>query len=510
MRKNKFLLVAVGLMLVGSLLSGSAPTQAIGRDALQRGLRAAVKLLILDANTEVTGTCSGTVLNQEGYILTNFHCVGQTDIYGEDPELNHGDLYHPEGLLGVAITENPRYLPAPKYIAQYRAGNPDQDVAVIKIISDLEANVVPDTLPLVSAMLVDSDAVEIGEEVNVLGYPGVGGDTVTFTEGKISGFIDEDRDNLTDWFKTDALVNGGNSGGSAVNESGNVVGIPSMKIAGADTLYFIKPVNQAMPVIERAYQVSKSDGAVGGGSTGSVEEERFSGGQNFGEMTFGTGFVDDEVTGAATEFASGVTEIHAAIPYQNMRDGTSWGYIWQYEGQDNVGETGLRWDMGKSGVLNLYLSSDEGLPDGDFNLQVLIKDRIVQEGQFLIGSADPTEADTPRKPDAEESEGVFLTGRIIDYDTAAPIEDALVLFLLPGVTVDDFDAADYPEELLQSMGVTDADGMYFTILPLPRGQDYTVIIGREGYQRIAENDVLEVYADAEELVELPNISLERE
>ncbi|MFQ5612722.1 MAG: serine protease [Anaerolineae bacterium] len=508
--RNKFFLLAGVLTLLLGLTWAMTPARALEKEELKRGLRAAVKLIILDPGNDPVGTCSGTVLDNSGYILTNFHCVGQTDIYGSDPQLAHGELYHPQGILGVAITENPRNLPVPSYFAQYLAGNPDQDVAVIKIIADLDGNPVPETLPLVFTPLVDSDLVDIADEVSILGYPGVGGDTVTFTEGKISGFLDDDGDGVTDWFKTDALVNGGNSGGTAVNEAGDMMAIPSAKLfAEGDTIFFLKPVNHAFPIIQRALRAGNSGGDVGGGSEGDTGGHTISSNENLGQFTFGTGFRGNDVTGQASTFPSGTDEVHAAVPYQKMRDGTSWGYIWQYEGQDVLGEDNLRWNFGPSGVLDLFITHSEGLPDGDFNLQVIISGKIAGEGQFVVGSSNPSDKDAPQAPPAQQSEGVLLTGRIVDYDTGRPIEDAVFIVLQPGKTVADFDDAADVESVTQSFGFTNSDGEYLTVAPLPRGQVYSIIAGKKGYQRLALDDALEILPNDPDLVEIEDVALER-
>lgn len=510
--KYKVLGSIVFLMLLFGAWWTSLPARALDKENLQRGLHASVKLVILDVNGDPVGGCSGTILNNLGYILTNFHCVGHTDLYGPDEEfgLQHGELYHPQGLLGVAITENARQLPVPSYIAQYIAGNPEQDIAVLKIVTDLDGNNTPETLPLIGGLLVDSDLVDLGDEVSVIGYPGVGGETVTFTEGKIAGFLDDDTDGLMDWFKTDALINGGNSGGTAVNLNGEVIGIPSAKLfdsARGDSLHFIKPVNQAIPIIERAIAASQGQVGINENLHGDNRDVNIPTDDNIGQLTFGTGFDDNGVTGTAEVFPSGTTEIHAGLPYQNMRNGTPWGYVWQYEGQDALSDN-LRWEHDESGILDLYIESNEGaLPDGDFNLQVLINGQIVQEGQFVIGSETPI--DEPEKPEPPESEGVFVSGRIIDYDTGEPLADAMVVFLVPGKTVADFDAAADTSELFASFGITDANGQYFSILPLTRGETYTVIAGLEGYQRLAYDHALEILPDDPDVVEIEDIALQR-
>ena len=60
----------------------------------------------------------------------------------------------------------------------------------------------------------NSDDLLPGDPIGVIGFPGLGGSTVTFTDGVVSGFLDENDDGVYEWIKTDTEVNPGNSGGS--------------------------------------------------------------------------------------------------------------------------------------------------------------------------------------------------------------------------------------------------------------------------------------------------------
>ncbi|MGI6084454.1 MAG: trypsin-like peptidase domain-containing protein, partial [Acetivibrionales bacterium] len=202
---------------------------------LQKVSKSTVKTYILDDDFNIMGMGSGTIVNKEGYILTNFHCVGE-----------RGRLYNSEGYVAIAITDDIKKNIQPQYIAQYRSGVEDLDLAVVKIVSDLNWNQVSaKDLNLSPAIIADSDLVELGDTINILGYPGVGGETITFTAGHVSGFIDEDGDSNIDWIKTDAVVNHGNSGGTAINETGEMIGVPTLKIVGEDNdiMFYLKPVN---------------------------------------------------------------------------------------------------------------------------------------------------------------------------------------------------------------------------------------------------------------------------
>lgn len=519
-------LVVVALLV--ALLGSHLPAAALDREGLRRGLLASTKLIIVDAAGEPLGGCSGTILD-EGLILTNFHCVGQTDLYGPNadfPDMRHGDFYHPQGWLAVAINENPRKLPVVKYVARYMTGNPDQDIAVLQIFRHLDqSEPLPRVLPIVPNILTDSDSVEIGDEVSVIGFPGLGGATVTFTEGSIAGFLDDDADGVADWFKTSALINAGNSGGTAVNARGEVIGIPSMsRSAGSnrpqDALYFIKPVNHAVPLVVKARQMAST--GTGGtpppggrttpppggiGSTPPPGGRTTPGGPEIGAITFGTGYDNRSgLIGAGSAFPSGIAEIHAAVPYASMTRGTPWGYVWLLDGQEAASNRS-RWNDRATGELDLSLSGRRGLPDGEYTLQFFVNNALAQEATATVGQ--PAATPPPQAPPQRESSGVIVTGTILDYDTSRPLEGAVIYFLQPGVTVRQWANSKDPISLVQAAGVADESGAFVTAPPLPRGQSYSVVVFLKGYQPIAADAAFEVAADDPDVLELDPIGLER-
>jgi S1-C subfamily serine protease len=93
------------------------------------------------------------------------------------------------------------------------------DLAVIKIT---DSTFVP--LPILPYQLAN-ETIAIGNEVFSLGYPiaDVMGETVKFTEGKISSLTGINED-VTKYQLT-APIQNGNSGGPLFDNSGNVVGI---------------------------------------------------------------------------------------------------------------------------------------------------------------------------------------------------------------------------------------------------------------------------------------------
>jgi len=131
-------------------------------------------------------------------------------------------------VIQSVLPEDTSKAPNCDYLAKLVERNKDLDLAILQIepIPGLSQTKVYDYLDLNTA-----DNTKIGDEVTALGYPGIGEETITITQGIVSGKNDKYEKK---WIKTDAVVSYGNSGGAAIDSSGRVVGITSS--AYADTL----------------------------------------------------------------------------------------------------------------------------------------------------------------------------------------------------------------------------------------------------------------------------------
>jgi S1-C subfamily serine protease len=128
--------------------------------------------------------------------------------------------------------------------AKLVAGDPDTDVAVIKVQ--------PENLTAIP--VGNSDQVEVGDFVLAIGNPFLIGQTVT--SGIVGGL---NRTNLgivqyEDFIQTDAAIYPGNSGGALVNLRGDLIGI-NTAFAGATNsnpgMGFAIPINMARAVVDR-------------------------------------------------------------------------------------------------------------------------------------------------------------------------------------------------------------------------------------------------------------------
>lgn len=139
------------------------------------------------------GEGSGVIMDKQGYVVTNYHVIGQAD---------HVTVKLADGRT----VESVRIVGA----------DPLSDIAVLKI----------DTPDLMAARWGDSDALEVGDSVLAVGNPFRLAHTVTAGIISAKGRRGIVRDvDYQDFLQTDAAVNPGNSGGPLVNMNGEVVGI---------------------------------------------------------------------------------------------------------------------------------------------------------------------------------------------------------------------------------------------------------------------------------------------
>ena len=176
------------------------------------------------------GTGSGVIISADGVILTNSHVIDGAD------------------KVTVTLTDG-RTLPG-KVIGT----DPITDMAVVKIAAR--------NLPTV--VLGNSDRLQIGEWAIAIGNP-LGLDN-TVTTGIISATGRNSSqigvgDKRVDFIQTDAAINPGNSGGPLLNARGEVVGINTAIIRGAQGLGFAIPVNTARDIAEQLIAKGRVDHA---------------------------------------------------------------------------------------------------------------------------------------------------------------------------------------------------------------------------------------------------------
>lgn len=227
-----------------SPLPATAAPTASAAQVLQTAQQATVQLRV--QTPQGTSFGSGSIVDSRGLILTNFHVIGDSKT---------GSFYNAQKIAEVAITILPNGDAEWRYRAIPAAWDVDLDLAVLRITADLNGRPVSG-LNLPRVLLGNSDTLQIGERIHTLGYPGIGGDSLTVTEGTVSGFVTEG--DQRQWIKSDVDVTRGNSGGMAVAADGRMIGVPSAVMTdstGGRTLgrlSYLRPINLAKPLIAKA------------------------------------------------------------------------------------------------------------------------------------------------------------------------------------------------------------------------------------------------------------------
>lgn len=163
---------------------------------------------------------SGTIISPDGLILTNAHVV-------------LSDRFYPVKKLIVKLTVAEDAPPVPSYYASIVQADESLDIAIIKPYQDLQGNFLNyQLLNLPFAPLGDSNRLKLGDEIKILGYPGIGGETITLTTGEVSGFTAEEPYGNRAFIKTSGTIAGGNSGGLAINAQGELIGVPTQVGSG--------------------------------------------------------------------------------------------------------------------------------------------------------------------------------------------------------------------------------------------------------------------------------------
>jgi len=166
---------------------------------------------------------SGTIISPDGLILTNAHVAV-------------GDRFYRADRLTIALTVAEDKPPVPAYMAEVVQSDAGMDIAVIRIAYDLSGQRIdPSSLDLPFVQLGNSDDLRLGDPISILGYPGIGGDTITLTSGEVSGFTSQAGYGNRAFIKTSATIAGGNSGGLATDADYKIIGIPTQVGAGEIT-----------------------------------------------------------------------------------------------------------------------------------------------------------------------------------------------------------------------------------------------------------------------------------
>jgi serine protease Do len=182
---------------------------------------------------KVSGMGTGIVIDERGYIATNYHVV--------------------QGVDSLRCT----LFDGSTYDARIVSYDGVQDLAIIKIDASRALSVMP--MGTSSDLMLGEPVVAIG---NAFGYEH------TITGGIISALGRDvevnERQSYKNLIQTDASINPGNSGGPLLSMDGEVIGINVAIRAGAQRIGFAIPIDDARRTIARLLSIQALDGTLHG------------------------------------------------------------------------------------------------------------------------------------------------------------------------------------------------------------------------------------------------------
>lgn len=366
-------------------VSASSPAAPSTSDLAQ----ATVRIAGIDDAGQTICAGSGVLVGAEGVILTNAHVVT-------------ADEDCPFTTIAVGVTVDTSDPPDLRYRAELLVVDDALDLAVVQIVGVLSAEDSLDINPNFSvAVLGDSDSVDLGDSIGILGYPVIGGETITHTTGTVAGFVREDGTNRA-LIKTDASISAGNSGGMAVNDAGEVIGIPTKAGANelgpavdcrevSDTnddgrvdtddacvpiggfLNSIRPINLARDLLSRA-EASQRDAGAAAVDSGPLDMSKIS----FWNPRFSTGEEDDGPVDEVITLSEGAEEICLFVDWSGIPNGVPWAAIWSKDGT-KIDEFSIFkiWEYGDSGRNFWYCAEDRrGHPAGVYEVGLFLDDEL--------------------------------------------------------------------------------------------------------------------------------------
>lgn len=207
-----------------------------------------VQIVIADSSNNWYSSGSGVIIDSYPHIITNYHVI-------EDAVSNNYNIWI---CFTFSDMEPPKCVGKAKHVKANSSGTGTSyeksfDLALLEIpiveVDGKEVNfntyVSDNSIDLAHVSLNKSQTsygVDLGDKISIMGYPGAGGDTITYTEGIVSGFetITTLEGDILPWqIKTDAKINAGNSGGGAFDSENNFIGMPVAVAGGQGNIGYI-------------------------------------------------------------------------------------------------------------------------------------------------------------------------------------------------------------------------------------------------------------------------------
>jgi S1-C subfamily serine protease len=527
----RHLLLAFAVLAAGLRLEGAEEARAALDRAKRIQLLKSVVMLVAmdrrDGKLVPVGRGSGSIISGSGLILTNNHVVA-------DPQ--SGAIHD---VIAVGLTTAFDQTPRPTCLALGARAirRPDLDLAVIKCEQEVDGKPLSRAIAWTSTPVGSSGGVVPGDELYVVGYPAIGGTTITFTAGKVAGFLDEEKVTRA-WIKTDALISPGVSGGAAFDDEAKLVGVPTQlrwQQGGRTNIGMVRPIEKGKDLLALVASKDWKDlpraapTPQGGTPSGAFVQ--------LGPVNVEGGLTSASVIATlraglprvATCYKSALATTAGLTGYMDVRITiTDAGRALASVERTTVSDRSLA-TCAATAVSGLTFPSAESATRANV---LLI---------FVPGSTTPAPDPSPGKTGPDQPEGTpgptpeptpeptptptptptpeptpapggrasYVGGKIVDASTLQGIAGAAVLVLKPGVRV-----ASVRRELLGQQviatAVANSLGWFQSSRALPQGTSYGVIVGARGYKPLSVDNAIQMMLGTPPLLNLGLVKLQRQ
>ncbi len=197
------------------LLFSDAHSQELKAEEIYTKINnAIVTIYTFDAKGKILSQGSGVVLNDKGWVVTNYHVFAGADKL----VVKHKEkIVEYSNIVGLDV---------------------EKDILILKI----------EDKTFQSIKIGNSDSLKVGQKIYAIGSPM--GFENTMTEGIISGLRHYEKESKN-FIQISAAISPGSSGGAIVNNRGELIAISTLTVTEAQNLNFAIPVNDVLAVYKQ-------------------------------------------------------------------------------------------------------------------------------------------------------------------------------------------------------------------------------------------------------------------
>ncbi|MBI5476852.1 MAG: tetratricopeptide repeat protein [Ignavibacteriales bacterium] len=216
--QNLFFRLNICLLYFLFIYCPNSYSQSLSAEKIYEKVSKAVVIIhAYDYNDSLTKQGSGVVLNDKGYVVTNYHVLSGC----ERLEILHGKEIIPYvDIIGIDV---------------------EKDILILKIKEK--------KFPAVK--IGDTKTLKIGQRIYAIGSPM--GLENTISEGIISGLRSYEEINRN-FIQITASISHGSSGGAVLNDKGELIGISTLTVKEGKNINFAIPIDEILTVEISSYK----------------------------------------------------------------------------------------------------------------------------------------------------------------------------------------------------------------------------------------------------------------